>query len=247
MKSFCAILCFLSLMLSVGECSGRSSHGGATGASEPVLTIDTSHTGLVIYYPIYTKIDLVCDTMPSKNDASVILCCEAAYTGDATEVFRHGNILGDHVSSGQRYKGIPSRRCTGAFIYYGGFHRFVYRDLSAALDEAAAGGGMGFCQEMLVHEGAEVEHARKSTSKNYFRALCELDGRVCVVDSSEWENFGSFMNKLKDLGVSEALYLDMGMGWNHSWYRLYPGSEAVDIYPWAHDYTTNWITFYSTR
>ena len=174
--------------------------------------------------------------MPPKSDASVILCCEAAYTGDATEVFRHGNILGDHVSAGTRYKGIHSRRCTGAFIYYGGVHRFVYGDLSGALDEAAMGGGMGFCQEMLVHEGAEVEHARKSTSKNYFRALCELDGRVCVV-----------MNKLNDLGVSEALYLDMGMGWNHSWYRLYPGSEAVDIYPWAHDYTTNWITFYSTR
>ena len=247
MKSLFPLLCLLSLLSSVRGCAGKSVSYLASSEPEQVVFIDTTHSGLVIYIPHYTGIDLVCDTMPSKSDASIILCCEAAYTGDATEVFRHGNILGDHVSGGVRYKGIASRRCNGAFIYYGGIYRFVYGDLSAALDEAAAGGGMGFCQEMLIHDGVEVSHARKASSKNFFRALCELDGKLCVIDSTEWENFGSFINKLKDLGVSEALYLDMGMGWNHSWYRLYSDSEAVDIYPKTHDYTTNWISFYSIR
>ena len=37
---------------------------------------------LILYYPDYTNIDLVCGTMPSIKDKRVIFCAEAAFTGE---------------------------------------------------------------------------------------------------------------------------------------------------------------------
>ena len=36
--------------------------------------------------------------------------------------------------------------------------------------------------------------------------------------------------------------LDMGRGWNHSWYRDNKGT-VVEIHPKTHSYTTNWLVF----
>ena len=38
--------------------------------------------------------------------------------------------------------------------------------------------------------------------------------------SNEWGTFRTFINNLLAIGATEALYLVMGAGWNHSWYRL---------------------------
>lgn len=55
--------------------------------------------------------------------------------------------------------------------------------------------------------------------------------------------FADFKKALLYIGVTEALYLDMGTGLNYSWWRDETG-EAHEIYPQVHDYTTNWMTFY---
>ena len=54
----------------------------------------------MVVYPNFTKIDLVCGTMPSKSDTAVILVVEAAYTEAKLDKFVHTNIAGDHVSGG---------------------------------------------------------------------------------------------------------------------------------------------------
>ena len=45
------------------------------------------------------------------------------------------------------------------------------------------------------------------------------------------------------IGVKEAIYCDMGTGWNYSWYRDYDGS-VKEIFHTPGRYTTNWVTFY---
>ena len=60
---------------------------------------------LVIYTPDFKRIDLVTGTMPSKSEEDVILCFEAAFTGELLDVFKHSNIAGHHVSGGVFYKG----------------------------------------------------------------------------------------------------------------------------------------------
>ena len=51
-----------------------------------------------------------------------------------------------------------------------------------------------------------------------------------------------FISSLEKIGVTHALYLDMGSGWNHSWYRDNE-ERVVEIHPKTHSYTTNWLVF----
>lgn len=201
---------------------------------------------LIIYSPDYSYVDLVCGTMPSQSDKNVIFCAEAAFTGELLKEFKHSNILGDHVCGGMRYKGTGCKRNTGAFVYYGGEWKFLYKDYSKDLDVAAQNGGMGFGQEMMIHKSKRVQTIRKDANQNEFRALCELNGKLCVIDSKGVSAFGDFIQALLDEGVTEAIYLDMGPGWNYSWYRDDSG-VTHEIHNHRIIYTTNWITFYSNK
>lgn len=87
-----------------------------------------------------------------------------------------------------------------------------------------------------------VPTTRKSSNSNIFRALCQLDGKLCVIESDSTITFGAFKSRLMALKVSEALYTDMGSGWNHAWYRV--SNDSVNIlHPKKHNYCTNGLHF----
>ena len=48
---------------------------------------------------------------------------------------------------------------------------------------------------------------------------------------------------LKKLGVKNAMYCDMGTGWNYSWYRKDDGT-VKELFNVPGRYTTNWVVFY---
>ena len=197
---------------------------------------------LKIYYPKYSRIDLVCGRMPEKDNDSVIMTCAAAYTVKCLDHFDHSNIIGNHVSNGKQYAGASSDTYRGAFSYYDSKPHFSYKNWYGDLREASSKGGCLFAQDMMIHDGKIVDHWRDKESKTLFRALCLINGRVAIVDSKESIPFGNFISLLKNIDATEAIYLDMG-GWKHSWYRDTSG-KAVDIYPSPTKYGTNWITFY---
>ena len=198
---------------------------------------------LRIYHPNFSKIDLVCGEMPSKDDKTVIMFAEATFTGDYLDEFQHSNIAGDHVSQGKRYKGYACKRNNGAFVYYNDTPKFVYQNYSNEFDKAAQNDGCGFAQEMMIHEGKIVPHTRPDGNTNEFRALCLIDGKVAIADSKGNVKFGDFIHNLLKAGMTEALYLDMGPGWNYSWYRDSRGNP-IEIHSIPTKFATNWITFY---
>lgn len=198
--------------------------------------------GLIVLKPSFSRIDLVCGTEPSKDDKSVILFAEAAFTGKTLDSFAHSNIAGDHVSNGKRYKGYRCERNTGAFIYQKGTWNFLYKDYSKDLDEAANNGGAAFAQEMIIYNGKLVKTEREDSNKNIFRALCNRDSDLYVIESAKKISFEDFKKKLIDYNISNAIYLDMGEGWNYAWYR--DGNDIIELHPKVHNYCTNWITFY---
>ena len=55
---------------------------------------------LNVYYPEYSKIDLVCGQMPTDAQKDVEFCCEAAFTGELLSEFKHLNIADNHISNG---------------------------------------------------------------------------------------------------------------------------------------------------
>lgn len=59
------------------------------------VTVETT-ANLNVYYPDYAKIDLICGQMPKAAQKDVEFCCEAAFTGELLEEFKHSNIADNH-------------------------------------------------------------------------------------------------------------------------------------------------------
>ena len=68
------------------------------------VTVETTYN-LNVYYPEYSKIDLVCGQMPKASQKDVEFCCEAAFTGELLNEFKHTNIADNHICNGEMKKG----------------------------------------------------------------------------------------------------------------------------------------------
>lgn len=188
-----------------------------------VTHVKTEYGDLICLKPDMTKLnmDMVCGEIPSPENDSIILAFAGAFTG--TEFDKgHANVAGDHVAGGKRFKGYCCKRNTGAFTWSpvsGG--QFLYDDYSSALDRAEQEGGMGFAQEMMIHDGKAVKTTRPLGNRNVFRALClDSDNQLALYESQGIVTFGNFIDALLSQGVKEALYTDMGQGWNYCFYRV---------------------------
>ncbi len=202
---------------------------------------------LCIYYPQYSKIDLVTGNMPSPDDESVIMCCAAAFTGELLDTFDHKNIAGNHVSNGKYYEGYHCKVNTGCFAYNAdnGIWTFAMGDYIKHIAAAADHNGCAFGQVMLIHNGKlqPIQAQRDSSRQNQYRVLAEYNNKLCVIDCKKVMSYKDFIDALMNIGVTHALYLDMGAGWNYSFYRDNDNSVHF-IHNHRIPYTTNWITFY---
>ena len=249
---FFNIIPVLALLLLLCCCKGNTvteqkmENDTTAVQASPVIIDTTSVEGLIVYYPQYSRIDLVCGTMPSKQDTTVVFCAEAAFTHELLDEFAHSNIDGDHVSSGKRYKGAKCSDNSGAFAWFGDTTwEFVHGEYSELLDSVAQAGGMGFGQAVIIHDGESVRPLWRDGVNEYL-ALCEKDGRQCIVDSRDKVDYERFVALLEEFAPRHALYMDMGAGWNHSWWR-YAQGLVHEIHPTAEKsrYCTNGITFYT--
>lgn len=88
------------------------------------VTVETT-TNLNVYYPEYTKIGLVCGQMPKASQKDVEFCCEAAFTGELLNEFKHSNIADSHICDGVMKKGYCCRANTGGFVWGKGKWMFI--------------------------------------------------------------------------------------------------------------------------
>lgn len=203
-----------------------------TNVKSDVLTVShikTNHGDLICLKPDMAalKMDVLCDEIPSPKNDSIILAFAGAFTGTEFEK-GHCNVAGDHVAGGKLYKGYLCRRNTGAFTWSASSGpKFHYMDYSSALDCAARERGMGFTQEMMIHNGRAVKTTRPLGNKNVFRALClGENSQLALYESQGVITFGNFIDALLSVGVKEALYTDMGQGWNYCFYRETPSDKS---------------------
>lgn len=190
------------------------------------------------------KIDMVCGEIPSAENDSIILAFAGAFTG--TDFNKgHAIIAGNHIVGGKRYKGYRCKRNTGAFTWSAqSGPQFFYKDYSSKLDRAAQEGGMGFAQEMMIHNGTKVPTTRLAGNKNVFRALClDADGTLAFYESQGIVTFGDFIDALLTQGVLDALYTDMGQGWNYCFYRNNKAETSPKyLHTQSLPYASNFIT-----
>ena len=201
---------------------------------------------LKIFYPEYTRIDLVCNQMPKASNREVEFCCEAAFTGELLDKFKHMNIADNHICSGVMKKGYRCKANTGGFVWGKGKWKFMRK---VDYPTSANGWNMGFCQLLIIKDGAvRPIGAKMKNNRNIYRALCEKNGKLCIIESKKVITYEFFVKCLSSYKVTQALYLDMGRGWNYAWYRNKEG-KVKEIFPESklapsYKYRTNWITFY---
>lgn len=210
-----------------------------------VSHIETEYGDLICLKPKMSglKMNMVCGEIPSPHDDSIVLAFAGAFTG--TEFDKgHSNVAGDHVADGVRFKGYRCKRNTGAFTWSAkSGPGFFYKDYSVAMDKAAKEGGMGFAQEMMIHNGAKIPTIRPLGNRNVFRALClDSDNQLALYESQGNVTFGNFIDALHSQGVKEALYTDMGQGWNYCFYRVNQSDKAPNyLHSTSLPYASNFI------
>lgn len=212
---------------------------------EKILPADETviyNTGTVyVFFPEYTSVDLVCKDRPSKSDKSITWCSGAAFQHTVSLSFDQENVEGDHAIKGTLYESPYNKDAFAAFVFSNGKFSFEFDDPSLAIKKAAEAGGSGFMQFGLIKNGEVVMNFDRPRARCY-RTLAELNGSLCIIDSVKMLHFDEFMTELQRLGVTNAVYMDMGAGWNYSWYRAATG-KVVTLFglpvPWSH----NWVVF----
>lgn len=195
--------------------------------------------------PATSYITMVDSVMPSQSDSTIALCVEAAFTGELLKDFKTTNIGGDYVIDGTFHKGYKCNANTG-FLYA---NKTIYTISPSEycnewIEKAQKYHGTLFQQMLLVHNGKNVyrETPIKPTTSNIYRSVCIMnDGNFAVIQSLSPLPLKNFIESLMAMGVSDALYLDMGKGWNYGWYRETVDSAPINLFDYKSPYQTNWL------
>ena len=194
-----------------------------------------------VFFPKYSQVDLECGKRPKKSDKSINWCSGAAFQHEIQLDFSDDNIEGCHASKGKYSDSEYVKDSYAAVTFYDGDFKFEFDDPINAVKEAAEHGGSGFMQYRIMQDGEIVNEFTMPRVRSY-RVIAEVNGALCIIDSVEMMHFDDFLNKLKELNVTNALYMDMGAGWNYSWYRKNTGAAKTLFglkVPWSH----NWVVF----
>ena len=203
-----------------------------------VMRIDTLKKA-VVYYPRFSRIDLMCGQQPSDGDERIVLAVEAAATGEVLEAqaFNHRMIAGDHVSGGVFYQGFSDANNTGMFAWFKDKWHFASGTDKMLLVEASDHQGAGFLQQLFIHKGERVHCSISGTHQ--YHVLAQYKGRLCIIESKGATDFFSFVMYLLEIGVQEAMYLAQGKGFVHT-----NVGTSIRLQPQGESYDTNWLVFY---
>lgn len=204
-------------------------------------TVTYKTDSLYIIFPEYSSIELVMKDPPSKSDESITWCSGAAAHRVTSLSFDEDNIEGDHAVKGTFYDSPHDWDTFTAFTFADGKYAFDFDNPIEAVKSAAEKGGSGYQHFGLFRDGEALMHFSRPRGRCY-RTLAELNGHLCIIDSINMVHFNDFVDEVQKLGVTDALYMDMGSGWNYSWLRDASG-KVHELFgfpvPWSH----NWIIF----
>jgi hypothetical protein len=103
---------------------------------------------------------------------------------------------------------------------------------------------MAFTQHWVIKDGALFAPCIQPLERvEHFRSICQKGDRYMVIANQEEMSYAAYLDLLLAYGVENALYMDMGAGWNHSFYRDSQNVLHI-IHPKKHSYPTNWLVVY---
>ena len=168
---------------------------------EPATVIVRDTTVNDVPLRLYTPINAVpelCIGIPDTADTALILGLQAADTrADNKEIVGAFVLRGELLSRGSAKQGFCA--------IINGSVRIGIAESTPLLEDAINQKGYFFRQYPLVNNGRMVENKPKGKALRH--ALCELNGAIVVVSSSDKESLHDFAQALADLGVGNAIYL----------------------------------------
>ena len=155
------------------------------------------------------------------TDNSILLAAQAA------DLSRDkGKIVGAFVCAGEPLSWGLSKK--GYCAIFGDSVTVGMADNSPLFEQATDVGGYFFRQYPAVSEGKMVEN--KPENRSYRRALCTLNGKSCVVYTTDRVMMNDFSTALVKLGVRDAIFLVGSTA--HGWYRQATDNSVVQLgYP----------------
>ena len=222
----------------------------------PIYPMHVDSTELLTIYDITDcPLDLACGQMPDTAQENVLLCAAAAFTGQCLDHFEHSNILGPHISGGILHEGYTEDK--DGILFAERYALFIWEGkglndnllpkkifgfpCEEVLHNAVEHGGMAFTQHWVIKNGAIFEHKIQPMDRvEHYRSICQKGERFYVIANREEIAYQDYMQALLDAGVEQALYMDMGAGWNYSFYRDAEGKVHI-LHPKGHSYPTNWL------
>ena len=188
---------------------------------------ETKH--FYIIFPEFDRVRYSVGERPPQGDLRVTFCGTASF--QKTYWGRtHSNIIGSHVCDGILYEDrgkYPAWKKFGVFAFFHQTWHFAPpEEAGRLLAETVKHGGDAFSQYLLIHEGKQLFFMNKDMVRHSFRAIAQLDGRLCVIDCKHEERAYDFIRYLMELHVQEAIYVDLGAWMNTSWYRLHSGKKC---------------------
>lgn len=141
-----------------------------------------------------------------KRDKNIIYAAQAADVRAD-----NGGIVGAFVLKGEPLAWGLSKKGYCASI--NGKVTIGVAENSPLFEKATEVGGYFFRQYPLVKDGQVIDNAPKG--KSIRRAICDLQGKIFMVETGTTESFHDFSQALVDLGVDQAVYLvgSSAYGW----------------------------------
>ncbi len=256
-----ACIAIAAIIAAIGRTCNNDQNNNPNNQPKSMTTNNTypmqvDSTELLITYDITDcPMYLACGQMPDTAQENVLLCAAAAFTGQCLDYFEHNNILGPHISGGKLYEGYAENKNSVPFVERYALFVWEGKGLNGnmlakqicpvpndeLLQKAVEQGGMAFTQHWVIKNGAiYTPHIQPLERVEHFRSMCQKGDRFYVIANREVMAYQDYLQALLDAGVEQALYMDMGSGWNHSFYRDAEGKVHI-IHPKGHDYPTNWI------
>jgi len=131
-------------------------------------------------------------------DTNILLCAQAAdVRGDNGEIVSAYVLKGEPMSRGIAKKGFCA--------ILDGAITLGMAEETPMYERVVEGRGDFFRQYPLVHDSQMQEN--KPKGKAIRKALCILEGEVCIICSNDRESFHDFAQALQDYGVTEAIAL----------------------------------------
>lgn len=185
-------------------------------ASLPPCTIVKDTVVDNLHLKILTPVNAVPELCLRRLDTSET---DIVFAALATDVRRdNGKIVGAYVYAGEPLSWGRSKRGYCAII--DGNMALGVADDSPLFERATEQGGYFFRQYPAVDNGVMVRNNPENAS--FRRALCLLDGKVCIVVSTDRVLMNDFSSALVNLGVRDAIFLVGGTG--DGWYRTEDGT-----------------------